>query len=144
MEAQKKKLGRPKGKAPPLTSAMRMAVTRKRRAIVLEEHEKLGLTIKRFAFDDQIFSDFEDFARDCGRQVDVEGLVFAAMTQYLNSTKERLNEPELNVDKHSDDELVAPMFQLAKIQSLIRFEEEGLATDRVKQVLNVHGQPDEI
>lgn len=123
--------GRPKGEKPAMTPAERMARTRKRRAIYKEECQKVGIVpAKPHSFDKALLSVFESAAEDMPDTC-VEDLLFLAMRDFAVRCCES---PELSkiwkkhVEAAGIDDLSnqLAMFNVAKIQTLVRLSDEGL------------------
>jgi len=119
------KRGRPKGDKPAMTSAERMARTRKRRAIYKEECEKAGIVpANPYPFDKALLSVFEAVAEDMP-ETSVEDLLFLAMRELAVKHSETWGK---HIEAAGIDDLPnkLAMFNAVKAQTLLRLSDEGL------------------
>ena len=134
--SSKAKVGRPKGDSPPLASAQRTALTRKRQKVYLEECKKVNVGVRSFAFDNNLFAQFEELAKGAGGQTNIEDLVFSAMAHYL----ELEDKPSLASHFIVEENKHVSAFGMAKLNSLIRLEEELGSKEKVREALNIKTQ----
>lgn len=123
----------PKANKPALTSAERVAMTRKRKKITFDECEKVGVVLgKSYPLDKQLLSAFERLAALCP-SIRVEDLLFIAMRDFIASEEVYLEGAAKNgledVKSHQSK------FNLAKLNIIKRLSEEGLDNSRVDREL---------